>query len=352
MYDIPYQPLFVFLMSTNNLKLFPTFIHFLRTHSLGIVISCMVGALAMALATRYQAPVMLFAMLSGLVFHFLYSRAKFQPGINFSSKNLMRFAVALLGVRISFDEIISLGIAAPLIVVTAMALLMLCGVLLARLLKLPTVFGVLSGGSVAVCGASAAAAIATVLPKKQYEEKYFALTVIGVTTFGTFAMIFYPLLVSYLGLNDQLAGIFIGGAIHDVAQVVGAGYTVSEPAGDVATYIKLLRVALLLPIVVIIFFAFKSKEDQLEQGVTSFVPTFLIGFFILALLNNLGFIPENIAEMIKSLSGTLLVIALSAIGLKTSLRQIVSVGWKPVLLILTESLLLAVFILLGLYYFI
>lgn len=319
----------------------------------GFLLSVVIAFIASSLASIYDAPVMLFAVLSGLVCHFFYKINSVKAGVDMSSRALMRFAVALLGVRIAFDDMVSLGIIPPLMILVSMLLIIVFGLGLAKLLKLPRVFGVLSSGSVAVCGVSAAAAIATVLPKDEYEEKYFALTVIGVTTFGTFAMIFYPLVVSYLGLSDEFAGIFIGGSIHDVAQVVGAGYSISEEAGDIATYIKLLRVAMLLPIVMMIFFMFKPKDKNVavSAGVSSFVPSFLIGFFILALLNNFGLIPDTVVAIIRKCSSYMLIIALSAIGVKTSLRQIVSVGWKPIVLIMSESFLFAILILSGIYLF-
>ncbi|WOH38870.1 putative sulfate exporter family transporter [Thalassotalea fonticola] len=322
-----------------------------KTHYSGVAISVIIAIASGALATRYDAPVMLFALLLGLALHFLYESPKHQAGINFSSRAVLRFAVALLGVRIAFSDIVSLGITPPMIVMVSMAIMIAFGVLFARMLGLSKVFGVLSAGSVAVCGVSAAAAISTVLPKKEYEEKFFALTVIGVTTLSTIAMVVYPLIVSYLGLPDDLAGVFIGGSIHDVAQVVGAGYSISPEAGDIATYIKLLRVALLLPIVMIIFFAFKERDAKMEGGVSTFIPTFLIGFFVLALLNNVGLIPAELASVIKTLSSWCLVVSIAAIGVKTSLKQIASVGWKPVVLITAETVLFAALILAGIYLF-
>ncbi|NMP14755.1 putative sulfate exporter family transporter [Thalassotalea sp. Y01] len=322
-----------------------------KSYYSGVAISIIIAIASGALASRYDAPVMLFALLLGLALHFLYESPQHQAGINFSSRALLRFAVALLGVRIAFSDIVSLGITPPLIVIASMALMMLFGIVLAKALGLSKVFGVLSSGSVAVCGVSAAAAISTVLPKKEYEEKMFALTVIGVTTLSTLAMVVYPVLVSYLGLSDELAGVFIGGSIHDVAQVVGAGYSISPEAGDIATYIKLLRVALLLPIVMIIFFAFKEKDGKMEGGVSTFIPTFLIGFFVLAVLNNVGLIPELVAAAVKTLSSWCLVVSIAAIGVKTSLKQIVSVGWKPVFLITAQTIVFAALILAGIYLF-
>lgn len=324
----------------------------LKRNYSGVTICIIIAIAAQALASRYDAPVMLFALLLGLALHFLYETKSHQTGIDFCSKNILRFAVALLGVRIAFSDIVSLGITAPLIVIASMALMMVCGVLLARLLGLTNVFGVLSGGSVAVCGVSAAAAISTVLPKNSVDEKTFALTVISVTTLSTTAMVVYPIITEFLGLHDELAGVFIGGSIHDVAQVVGAGYSISPEAGNIATYIKLLRVALLLPIVMIIFLVFKQKDQHMEEGISSFIPGFLVAFFVLALINNLGLIPELIVEWITHLSSWFLVVSIVAIGVKTSLKQIVSVGWKPVFLITTQTIIFAGFILVGIELFV
>lgn len=317
----------------------------------GTMLCAIVAIIATVIANQYQAPVMLFALLLGLVAHAFYRNKNIQPGVNFCSRELLRFCVGLLGVRIAFADIVSLGITPPLIVMVSMALTIIFGVLFSRLLRLPTSFGVLSGGAVAVCGVSAAAAISTVLPKDKSQEKYFALTVIGITTFSTLSMISYPILVGYLGFSDELAGVFIGGAIHDVAQVVGAGYTISPEAGDVATYIKLLRVALLMPIVMMVFFAFKERDSQMEAGVSAFIPGFLILFFLLAFLKNVGVLPTWLIEIIRVLSSNLLVVAIAAIGIKTSLKQVLSVGWRPVLLMGVETIFLASLIVGSLLFF-
>lgn len=307
----------------------------------GTVLCAAVAIVATVVAAQYQAPVMLFALLLGLVAHSFYHKSNIALGVDFCSRELLRLCVGLLGVRIAFADIVSLGITPPLIVMFSMALTIVFGVLFARVLNLPKTFGVLSGGAVAVCGVSAAAAISTVLPKGKLQERYFALTVIGITTFSTLSMIFYPILANYLGFSDQLAGVFIGGSIHDVAQVVGAGYTISPEAGDVATYIKLLRVALLMPIVMMVFFAFKERDSKMSGGVSAFIPGFLILFFVLAFLKNVGVMPVWLIDIIRSLSSNLLVVAIAAIGVKTSLKQVVSVGWKPVLLMGSETVFLA-----------
>tara|TARA_B110000438_G_scaffold293477_1_gene333396 strand:- start:916 stop:1902 length:987 start_codon:yes stop_codon:yes gene_type:complete len=323
----------------------------IKAKILGIALCSIIAIIATIIATRYQAPIILFALLLGLSLHSFYNHSTIQAGVNFCSRELLRLCVGLLGVRIAFADIVSLGITPPLIVMVSMVLTIIFGVLFARILGLSKVFGVLSGGAVAVCGVSAAAAISTVLPNDKSQEKYFAFTVIGITTFSTLSMIFYPIVASYLGFSDELAGVFIGGAIHDVAQVVGAGYSISPEAGDVATYIKLLRVALLMPIVMMVFFVFKEKNSKMSGGVSAFIPGFLIMFFVLAFLKNVGVLPPWLIDIIRSLSSYLLVIAIAAIGVKTSLKQVLSVGWRPVALMASETLFLAGLIIMGIMFF-
>src|SRR5205085_6129218 len=137
--------------------------------------------------------------------------------------------------RITIAEVAALGWTTVALVIVSVSLTILAGILLARAMKLGSAFGTLTGGAVAICGASAALAIASILPKHRNAERDASFTVIGVTALSTLAMIVYPLLVSLLALNHHDAGAFLGATIHDVAQVVGAGYSVSAETGDTAT---------------------------------------------------------------------------------------------------------------------
>lgn len=326
----------------------------LKRNYQGIVVCVIIAIIAKTFSLHYQAPVMLFALLLGLALNSLYSTSKISSGVNACSSNLLRISVALLGVRIVFSDIVDIGLTAPLIIITAMVLTIGFGIQMARILKLPKQYGLLTGGAVAVCGVSAAAAISSVLPKSEHQEKFFALTVIGITTFSTAVMLVYPLIAEYLGLSPQLAGIFIGGTIHDVAQVVGAGYSVSETTGDTATYIKLLRVALLMPIVLSIFFMFNRKraqQESLAEWAGGLVPTFLMGFIVLAIAKNVGIIPEIVVELFSVMSHWGLIIAMAAIGVKTSLGQVASLGWRPIALLASETIFIAGAVLLGIFYF-
>ena len=155
------------------------------------------GTIALAstwLAQHYTAPVMLFALLFGMAFHFLHEGGRCVAGIEFASRSVLRLGVALLGVRITTAQIASLGLVPVATVVVGVATTILVGAALARRLGLSRSFGVLSGGSVAICGASAALAIASVLPRDKDRERDTILTVVMVTALSTLAMILYPVL--------------------------------------------------------------------------------------------------------------------------------------------------------------
>ena len=146
-------------------------------------------------------------------------------------------------------------------------------------------FGFLTGGAVAICGASAALAISSVLPKNKNSERNTLFTVISVTTLSTFAMIVYPIFAKLLELDDVSPGIFIGATIHDVAQVIGAGYSISEETGDTAAFDKLLHVTMLIPIVLLTVLIFRKDVRGGENRQLPF-PLFVVGFITLVCLGS------------------------------------------------------------------
>ena len=309
---------------------------FLRRVYPGVLVALTIALAADWLAGHYKAPVMLFALLFGMTFHFLHEEGRCIAGIEFASKAVLRTGVALLGARITIEQIIALGPVPIAMVVAGVTTTLLVGVGLARLLRLSLPFGVLSGGSVGICGASAALAIASVLPKTKESERDVILAVVVVTGLSTIAMILYPMLVPIIGLDNQRAGLFLGGTIHDVAQVVGAGYMISQKTGDVATYVKLLRVAMLLPVVASIAFLI-SRGRGGQSGAKVPIPTFLFGFAALVALNSLGFLPKPVVDGAGEVSRWCLVVAISALGMKTSFKALIAAGWRPVAAMVLET---------------
>jgi len=290
---------------------------------------------------------MLYALLFGMTFNFLADNAHCLPGIDMTARTVLRLGVALLGARITFAQVAALGMQTVLMVVAAVTLTIGFGWLLARRLGLRSDHGLLSGGAVAICGASAALAISSVLPRHPDAERNLIVTVVGVTTLSTVAMVAYPFITSALGMSDRTAGVFLGATIHDVAQVVGAGYMISTETGDTATIVKLLRVALLVPAV----FAFGLLLGRGSSGPKApLLPRFLLGFAVLVAANSLGWVPEMARNMLSDLSGALLVTAIAALGIKTSFRRLATVGWKPVLMMVAETVFLALLVLIVLHF--
>jgi uncharacterized integral membrane protein (TIGR00698 family) len=336
-----------------------------RTVFPGLLACAVVAAAATFLSEHYGAPVMLFALLLGTSMNFLSETVEGRSGpclagIEFTARQVLRTGVALLGLRITVGQIAELGWAPVLIVVLSVVLTIGVSMVLARLMGFKPTFGLLSGGATAICGASAALALAAALPPNPLKERATLFTVVGVSVLSTLAMIVYPMLATAFGLDAHGAGIFLGATIHDVAQVVGAGYGMSKETGDVATFVKLMRVAMLLPVIVFAVLLTRARAAEAgesgeageagEAGAKAGprpppLPGFAVAFALLVALNSTGWLPAGAARVGGEFSRWCLVAAIAAIGMKTRLKELISVGLKPVLLMLAETSFLAVLVL-------
>lgn len=312
----------------------------------GLVTAATIALAAGFIADHHGGPQLLYALFFGMAFNFMAADARVAPGIDLASTTVLRIGVALLGARISAEQLRTLGGTTLLLVLVAVASTIAVGLLLARILGRPKAEGVLTGGAVAICGASAAMAIAAVLPRTEENRRMTLLTVVGVTSLSTVAMIVYPTVARLLQLDDIATGIFIGGTIHDVAQVVGAGYLHSVAAGDAATLVKLFRVMLLVPVVMLIAAAFHRRADAGSKP--RLLPGFLLAFIVLLAANSIGLVPTSASEALSEVSRWCLVVAIAALGVKTSLQQFAALGWRPVALMVGETLFLALLALLAL----
>jgi uncharacterized integral membrane protein (TIGR00698 family) len=314
----------------------------LQKYAPGVLVSVIIAIAATFLSDHYGGPVMLFALLLGMAFYFLSQEGRCIAGIELASKRILRIAVGLLGAQITIGEILHLGVTPVVMVVVAVLLTLGFGIVVARLFGLSRPFGLLTSGAVAICGASAALAISSVLPKGENHERDTVFTVIAVTTLSTMAMIVYPMIISLFQLDHAAIGVFLGGTIHDVAQVVGAGFSVSDETGNVATFTKLLRVAMLVPVVMSLSFLFRAHTDS---AAGKRLPGFLVVFALLVAVNSTGVIPPVVLDALKSISRWCLVTAIAALGMKTSLKAMAAVGWKSITLIVAETVFLAVLVL-------
>jgi len=315
----------------------------------GMIIAVLVALAATWLSEHYRAPVMLFALLLGIAVNFLSQDPRCRPGIDFASKTVLRIGVALLGMRITFGQVQSLGLGPLALTAVAVGMTIVVGWALARYARLEAQFGVLTGGAVAICGASAALAIAAVLPQGPAHERDTVMTVVAVTALSTIAMVLYPLIAHAVGFDAHTSGVFLGATIHDVAQVVGAGYSVSTDAGDTATIVKLFLVALLLPAVLVISLIFRPvTRDHAQASRPPLLPPFLVAFAVLVAMNSTGHVPPAVAGGLQAASGWCLVTAIAALGVKTSLGDLAMVGWKPIAIIVAETVFVGLLVLAAL----
>ncbi len=280
------------------------------------------------------APVI--ALLVGILLHPIAARPEILPGTTFAIKKLLRWAIALFGLKIAISDIVGLGVGVAIMVIVTMAVTLVSGVLFARLFGRGDLYGALAGGATAVCGASAALATASVLPDYKGREADTAFVAITVNILATFAMVLYPPVCAMLGFDARETGVFLGATIHDVAQVVGAGYAVSDTVGNLATVVKLFRVFMLLPVVLGVGWWFASKGGDSHKAKVP-VPVFAIMFLVFVLINSSGLMPAEAKSALVEVSRWGLLIAIAALGLNTSLASIMRVGPRHILVVLGTS---------------
>ena len=291
---------------------------------------------------RLALPAMVLALVIGIALNRFAVKAAFQPGLTYAVKILLRYTIALLGLRIAFADFVALGWQTVLVVIVAMAATVAAGLITARLLGQQNGLGALCGAACAVCGASATLATATVVPDYRTRSADIAFTVVMANAISTVVMLAYPWLCSALGLGAQQTGLMLGLTIHDMAQVAGAGYAISDPVGNTAVIVKLLRVLLLLPVVLAIGH-WLARQGNATGPAQVPVPGFAVVFILLAIVNSIlpGTALASAYAPLKAALATLsnwgLLIAISALGLGSSMAAIMRIGWRHLVVFLVPT---------------
>ncbi len=262
-----------------------------------------------------------------------------RAGVRFASRGVLQAGIILLGARVSLEAILAVGIQTVGLIVGLMLLALGLVYAIGRLFHLPRRLVILIAVGTAVCGNSAIAATAPVLDA---EEREVSLAVGTVTLFGTLAVFLYPVLVAALQLTGGASGVWIGTAINDTSQVVAAGTAVGGTALTVATIVKLTRNALMAPLLVAISWWWSRRPDTAVTGMRAAIPTFVLGFLALAAVRSLGWIDEASASVLAGAAQVLVLVALAAVGLNTSLRDVRAIGLRPLYLGLAASTMLSV----------
>ena len=299
------------------------------------ILATFISKLEIVKETVNFSPLIIAILLGVFVGNIWKMPESFKPGVTFSLKKILRIAIVFLGFRLTFQNVMEVGIEGLIVDTIMLVSTFLLGVFISR--KFfgldPEISYLVASGS-SICGASAVLATAPVV---RAEMHHAAMAVATVTIFGTTAMFVYPVIYKYfastLGFDDILYGIWTGATVHEVAQVVAAGFAISEPAGNTATIAKLTRVMMLAPLLIALSFYLAKKHATHGAGVTLRdipIPYFVFGFIAMVGVNSLHVIPDNIVHYIRIVDGFLLTVAMAAMGLETNINKIKGVGMKPI----------------------
>lgn len=303
----------------------------------GLLLCGVLAAVATLLATWGGSSVV-WALLFGMAIASVRTpSARFIPGIDFTSKQVLRLGVALLGLQISSAAFHVLNFASVADLMANVAIVLFAGWLLGPVMGIDRRLALVLAGSVAICGASAAAAFALVLLPESEGKRNVGLTIGLVSLLSMAAMLIYPPVAQLMKLDDGGAGFLLGATIHEVAHAVAGGYSIDQATGDIATMTKLMRVALLAPALLLTAWS-QSISD--ESSSVPRPPWFLVCFALFALANLAGIVPKGVGAVAAPLSRFCLVMALSGIGLTLPWRSLTAYGFRPLAMLLALSAIL------------
>lgn len=258
----------------------------------------------------------------------------FKPALKFTSKKVLKIAIVLLGASLSVNTIMSVGKITFFVMIFTFAMCFGGGYFIRKLFGLNWKLSNLISAGTGICGGSAVAAIAPVIDA---DDKDIAFAMSSTFLFDMVMVALYPIMGRLLGMSDIAFGNWAGTSVNDTASVVASGYAFSEAAGDFATMVKLTRTIAIIPTVLVFAYIgtrIKQKEMQTESGgqkvnLLKIIPWFIGGFLALAVLNSIGCIPVEVSGIIKNVSKFLMVTALAAIGLGTSITDFKKAGFAP-----------------------
>lgn len=275
----------------------------------------------------------LIALILGMLLNPLVCRYKvFDTGINWTSKKVLRAGIIIAGITLSFPQVIKAGKYALILMVFTLATAFGVGNICKKVFKINWKLASLLSVSTAICGGTA---VATLGPTIRAKNRDIAYAISATFIFDIITVIAFPWIGQLLGLSDTGYGLWIGTAVNDTSSVVAAGYAFSDAAGMLATIVKLTRTLFIVPIVLVFSWIYAKKEtpSQAAEKVSmgKIFPWFILGFLAVVGIRSTGFVPDNIVSGMSLLSKFFLSMALAAIGLKTSLKEVAGVGIKPMI---------------------
>ena len=286
-------------------------------------------------------------MIVGIILGMLYANSlrnnlpeTWVPGIQFCSKRVLRFGIILYGFRLTFQDVTAVGIPAVIIDAIIVGGTIGLGMLIGRLMKMDRGITLLTSVGSAICGAAAVLGAESAIRTKPYKT---AVAVSTVVIFGTLSMFLYPILYrnGIFALSPEQMGIYAGSTIHEVAHVVGAGNAMGDEVASIAIIVKMIRVMMLVPVLLIITWAVAKAAaancSEGEKGKIN-IPWFAILFLVVIAFNSFDLLPESVVSFINTFDTFLLTMAMTALGAETSIEKFKKAGAKPFVLALVLQL--------------
>ena len=311
-----------------------------KNHSmfiLGVAICFAVAGLSVLLEKLIPGELLgasIIALFMGTIINSFFHPAWMKPALKFTSKKVLKGAIILLGASLSVNTILSVGKMTFFVMIFTFAMCFGGGYFIRKLFGLNWKLSNLISAGTGICGGSAVAAIAPVIDA---DDKDIAFAMSSTFLFDMIMIALYPLMGKALGMSDIAYGIWAGTSVNDTASVVASGYAFSEIAGDFATMVKLTRTIAIIPTVLVFaYIGTRIKQKEMKEAnngqkvnLLKIIPWFIGGFLLLAILNSVGFIPVAISGILKKTSKFLMVSALAAIGLGTSITDFKKAGLAP-----------------------
>ena len=278
-----------------------------------------------------------FGIVLGILISNIFGKPKStRQGLTFSSKKILQWSIIALGGGLSLTQVYKVGLSSLYVMIFTLSAAFITAYGFGRLMGIPLKLTSLIGMGTAICGGSAIAAISPII---EAEDKDIAYSISTIFMFNVIAVLIFPPIGHLLGFTDNAFGLWAGTAINDTSSVVAAGYAYSNAAGAYATIVKLTRTTMIIPISLIfaVVIAIQKKREANRSGEVNYsfrkiFPWFIVWFLVASLLNTVGVINTQAAGIITEIGKFFIVVALSAIGLNTDLKQMLKTGFKPILL--------------------
>ncbi len=292
----------------------------INKYKYGLLLSIVITIISILLSNFIAIGSVAIAIILGIIIgNSVKISEKYNSGITYAEKTLLSFAIALMGINLDFTILAELGIKTLILIVLSMILTITSGIVIGKFYGIDKKLALLLGIGNGVCGSSAISATAPVIKP---QNSFIGLSVAIVNLLGTIGIFLVPFIAISAGLSDIDAGILIGNTLQAVGQVTAGGFSISNDAGVSATTVKMGRVLLLTPLVLILIFVFNKKNTSDSSDQKAKIPTFILFFILFSLVSSFSLVNESIKTIISSISHYTLIIAMSAIGLKIHFNSV------------------------------